>query len=72
MSRITITLPNSLVDELLKEVEAKSKTEAVIKAIKNEIKAKKKNKIKNMAGKMEFIKTASELRHKDKRLGSKK
>lgn len=30
---------------------------------------KKKEKIKAMAGKMEFSKTASELRHKDKRLG---
>lgn len=72
MSRITITLPNTLIDELQKEVKAKSKTEAVIKAIKDEIRAKKKSKIKNMAGKMEFIKNAGELRHNDKRLGSKR
>ena len=51
------------------EVKAKSKTEAVIKAIKDEIRAKKKKKIKSMAGKMEFITSASELRHKDRRLG---
>jgi metal-responsive CopG/Arc/MetJ family transcriptional regulator len=70
MSRITITLPNSLIEELLGEVKAKSKTEAVIKAIKDEIRSKKKKKIKDMAGKMEFIKTAEELRHKDKRLGT--
>lgn len=43
------------------EVKAKSKTNAVIKAITDEIKA--------MAGKMEFTATADELRHKDKRLG---
>jgi len=69
MSRITITLPNTLVDELVHEVKAKSKTEAVIKAIKDEIKAKKAEKIKSMAGKMEFTATAEELRHKDRRLG---
>jgi metal-responsive CopG/Arc/MetJ family transcriptional regulator len=69
MSRITITLPNSLVDELLNEVKAKSKTEAVIKAIKDEIRAKKREKIKAMAGRMEFTKTAEELRHGDRRLG---
>lgn len=69
MSRITITLPNTLLDELMAEVEAKSKTEAVIKAIKDEIRLKKKEKIKAMAGKMEFTKTAEELRHGDRRLG---
>jgi len=69
MSRITITLTNSLVDELLKEVKAKSKTEAVIMAIKDEIKLRKKKRIKAMAGKMEFTKTAEELRHGDERLG---
>lgn len=65
MSRISITLPNSLLDELLKVVPAKSKTEAVIKAITYEIKRKKKERIKAMAGKMEFIREAEELRHSD-------
>lgn len=69
MSRITITLPNSLIDELLTVVDARSKTEAVIKAIKDEIRIKKKKKILEMAGKMEFNKSADDLRHKDKRLG---
>lgn len=69
MPRTTITLPGSLIEELMTEVKAKSKTEAVIKAIKDEIRAKKKKKIKNMAGKMEFTTSASELRHRDRRLG---
>ncbi|MBI4826067.1 MAG: DUF2191 domain-containing protein [Nitrospirae bacterium] len=69
MSRMTITLPNDLLDELMSELKAKSKTGAVIEAIKDEIRMKKKEKIKAMAGKMEFSKSASELRHKDKRLG---
>ena len=67
MSRTTITLPNSLLDELMSEIEAKSKTEAVIKAIKDEIRTKKKEKIKTMAGKMEFTKSANKLRHEDER-----
>lgn len=54
MSRTTITLPGDLVDELMAEVGAKSKTDAVITAIRDEIKARKKEKIKAMAGKMEF------------------
>lgn len=69
MSRTTITLPGQLVDELMTEVKAKSKTEAVIKAITDEIRSRKKEKIKAMAGRMEFTATADELRHKDRRLG---
>ena len=68
MSRTTITLPNSLLDELMSEIEAKSKTEAVIKAIKDEIRTKKMEKIKTMAGKMVFTKSAEKLRHEDERL----
>jgi hypothetical protein len=69
MSRSTITLPTELLEELLAEVNAKSKTEAVITAIRDEIKFRKREKIKAMAGKMEFVRTADELRHGDKRLG---
>lgn len=69
MSRISITLPNELLNELLEVSPAKSKTEAVIRAITDEIRIKKREKIKAMAGKLEFVKTAEELRHGDKRLG---
>lgn len=69
MTRTTITLPNALIDELMLTIEAKSKTEAVIKAIKDEIRMKKTEKIKSMAGKMEFTKSADKLRHEDERLG---
>ncbi len=69
MSRITITLPNSLIDELLTVVDARSKTEAVIKAIKDEIRIKKKKKILEMAGEMEFNESAADLRDEDKRPG---
>ncbi|MBN1189618.1 MAG: hypothetical protein JXA46_07695 [Dehalococcoidales bacterium] len=69
MSRITITLPNELVDELLSVVEARSKTEAITRAIKNEIRQKKKEKIKGLAGKLEFDLEASELRNGNRRSG---
>lgn len=69
MSRATITLPNDLLEELMQAVPAKSKTEAVIRAIRDEIRLKKIEKIKAAAGTMEFDATARELRHGDKRLG---
>ena len=69
MSRATITLPNDLLAELMSMVNARSKTEAVIMAIKEEIRLKKLEKIRSMAGSMEFIATADELRHADDRLG---
>jgi len=69
MRRATITLPGDLLEELLLEVKAKSKTAAVITAIKDEIRMRKKARIKAMVGKMEFAETADELRHKDERLG---
>jgi len=69
MSRATITLPNDLLAELMSMVNARSKTEAVIMAIKEEIRLKKLEKIQNMVGKMEFAATADELRHADERLG---
>ncbi len=69
MSRTTITLPSSLLEQLMAEIKAKSKTDAVITAIRDEIRAKKQERIKAMAGKMEFAKSADQLRHGDKRLG---
>jgi hypothetical protein len=69
MSRTTIKLPETLINKLMSEVKSKSKTAAVIKAIKDEIRVQKKGKIKAMAGEMEFTKSAHELRHKDRRLG---
>jgi metal-responsive CopG/Arc/MetJ family transcriptional regulator len=69
MSRTTITLPSNLLDELMSEIEAKSKTDAVVTAIRDEIRMKKQERIKAMAGRMEFTSSADRLRHGDKRLG---
>ena len=69
MSRTTVTLPSSLLDELMSEIKAKSKTDAVITAIRDEIRMKKQERIKAVAGNMEFTRSADRLRHGDKRLG---
>ncbi|HBA71370.1 MAG: hypothetical protein A2X82_14405 [Geobacteraceae bacterium GWC2_55_20] len=69
MARATVTLPQDLLNELLSLVDAKSKTEAVITAVKDEIRLRRAARIKGMAGKMEFTAAAEELRHGDPRLG---
>jgi hypothetical protein len=69
MSRATITLSNDLLDELMRVLPAKSKTEAVTIAISEEIRRKKLEKIKAMAGRMKFNATAEALRHRDDRFG---
>jgi hypothetical protein len=69
MPRATVTLPQDLLTELMALVGARSKTEAVITAVKDEIRQRKLNRIKAMAGKMQFTATADELRHGDNRLG---
>jgi len=69
MQRTTITLPSDLVNELVEVVAAKSKTEAVITAIQDEIRRRKKDRIKALAGQLEFTRNAEELRHDDHRLG---
>jgi hypothetical protein len=69
MQRATVTLPQDLLTELVTLVGAKSKTEAVITAVKDEIRLRKMARIKSMAGKMEFTATADDLRHGDNRLG---
>lgn len=69
MSRATVTLPQDLLTELMALVGARSKTEAVLTAVKDEIRQRKLARIKAMAGKMEFTATADEIRHGDRRLG---
>jgi metal-responsive CopG/Arc/MetJ family transcriptional regulator len=69
MSRATITLPNDLLDELMGVAPAKSKTEAVVRAIRERIRQKKIERIRAAVGILEFAATAEELRHGDKRLG---
>ena len=52
MQRVIITLPSNLLTELVSVTNARSKTEAVVTAIKDEIRLKKLETIKSMAGKL--------------------
>ena len=69
MARATVTLPQDLLTELMALVGAKNKTEAVMTAVKDEIRLRKAARIKAMAGKVEFTTEADDLRHGDRRLG---
>ena len=69
MRRTTITLPQGLVDELVEVTGANNKTRAVTLVIKEELRKRKLENIKSMAGRLAFDIEAEELRHGDKRLG---
>ncbi|GAB6061360.1 DUF2191 domain-containing protein [Deferrisoma palaeochoriense] len=69
MRRTTITVPQELVDELVSLVNARSKTDAVLQAIKEEIRRRRRDRIRDMAGQLDFDLTADELRHEDDRTG---
>lgn len=69
MNRTTLTLPFDIVSELMSLMGCRSKTEAVVTAIRDEIKKQKLEQIKSMAGKIDFIIEADELRRGDHRLG---
>jgi hypothetical protein len=69
MKRTTLTVPRDLIDNLVKVTGTKNKTQAVILAIKDEIRFRKKERIKQMAGHLEFVQEANDIRHGDHRLG---
>lgn len=69
MQRTTVTIPMALIDELMALTDARTKTDAVVDAVRDEIRFRKANRIKAMAGKMEFTADPDSLRHGDRRLG---
>jgi len=69
MRRSTVTLPKDILDELLRVTKAKTKAEAVRIAVADEIRSRKIETIKKMAGQIKFSKGAKDLRHKNERLG---
>ena len=66
--RSTLTLPADKLAELMKLTGAKNKTQAVLMAIEDEIRAKKISRIRRLAGTLEF-EDAEKLRHEEERLG---
>jgi Arc/MetJ family transcription regulator len=61
--RATITIDKDVLDNLLAETHAKSKASAVKIVIDEYLRRKKIEKIKSMKGKLEFDKSADEIRH---------
>jgi hypothetical protein len=61
--RATITIEKDVLDNLLAETHAKSKASAVKMVIDEYLRRKKIEKIKSMKGKLEFDKSADEIRH---------
>ncbi|MDP2681744.1 MAG: DUF2191 domain-containing protein [Deltaproteobacteria bacterium] len=61
--RATITIEKDILDSILMETHAKSKTSAVKIVIDDYLRRKKIEKIKSMKGKLEFDKSAEEIRH---------
>ena len=64
--RSTVTLEREVLDELLKETNAKSKASAVREAIREYLRRAKIEKIRSMKGKLEFDLTADEIRHHER------
>ena len=64
-----LTIPYDLIDALIKVTGAKNKTQAVIRAIKDEIKHQKQENIRKKAGTFEFIEEPEDIRHGNHRLG---
>ncbi len=69
MARTTVTLPQELLDELVDLVGARNKTQAVLEAVRQEIRRRKRQRIRSLAGRLEFDLTADDLRHGDERTG---
>lgn len=64
--RTTVTIEYDILDELLKETNAKSKASAVREAVQEYLKRSKVAKIKSMRGKLAFDMTAEEIRHEER------
>ena len=68
-TKTTVNIEKSLVEQLVKETEAKNKSEAVRIAAREEIRRRKRERLLKLAGEIDFDLEAEELRHGDSRLG---
>jgi hypothetical protein len=64
--RSTVTIEKDILDQLVKETKAKTKSSAVKKAIAEYLRREKVNKIISLKGKLEFDLDADILRHYDR------
>ena len=61
--RATVTIEKEMLDELVRETRSRNKTSAVKQAISEYLRRQKIERIKSMKGKLEFDRTANEIRH---------
>jgi hypothetical protein len=64
--RSTVTIEKGILDRLVKETKAKTKSSAVKQAIAEYFRREKVNKIISLKGKLEFDVDADTLRHYDR------
>jgi hypothetical protein len=64
--RSTVTIEKGILDRLVKETKAKTKSSAVKQAIAEYFRREKVNKIISLKGKLEFDVDADALRHYDR------
>jgi len=68
IQRTTITVPTDLVEDLKKMTDTSTKTQAVILAIQEEIKRRKLQNFRSLAGKFKPHSSILKTRHHDHRL----
>lgn len=61
--RTTVTIESEIINKLLQETKAKSKTQAVKIAVNDYLRRKKLERIIGLKGKLDFELSAEELRH---------
>jgi metal-responsive CopG/Arc/MetJ family transcriptional regulator len=64
--RSTVTIEKDILDRLVRETKAKTKSSAVKQAISEYLRREKVNKIMSLKGKLEFDVDADALRHYDR------
>ena len=64
--RTNVTLDFEILEDLLKTTKARNKTSAVKEAIGEYLRRNKIKDIKTMKGRLEFDKTAEEIRHRER------
>jgi Arc/MetJ family transcription regulator len=67
--KTTVTIEKAVVEELVRETKARSQSEAVGIAAREEIKRRKRQRLLHLAGRIDFDSEAETLRHGDSRLG---
>lgn len=67
--KTTVSVEKELIEELLKETRARNQSEAVRIAAREEIRRRKRERVLQMAGRIDFDLEAKDLRHGDSRLG---